>query len=104
MILSLVSADFATFVSSVNRVRWFRARAESKRWEEEVFILREEFKRAARAFKFLSEAWRNAGDAYAESSRGRLAYSRERSQMYSKMEAACKAEYSSVEGRDLDEA
>lgn len=72
------------------------------RWQEEVMILREEFKRIYRSFSTLSVAWCKAGDAYINISPGHVAYSRERAHMYGEMAKACKAAHFKVEGCELE--
>ena len=42
----------------VNRVRWYRAKADAKRWEEEVDILCAEMTRTYQMFKFLCNIWK----------------------------------------------
>ncbi|KAK7447453.1 hypothetical protein VKT23_014162 [Stygiomarasmius scandens] len=40
-----------------SKVRWFRARAELERWQEEVEILGEEFRRCIRGFEKMEDIW-----------------------------------------------
>lgn len=72
-----------------------------QRWDEEVIILREEFKRIHRSFTVLGEGWQKAGESFIDKSAGHIAYARERASMYCEMAAACKADFLRVEKRDL---
>jgi hypothetical protein len=40
-----------------DRVQWFRAQADMERWQEEVEILEEEFRRAIRGFEKMEQVW-----------------------------------------------
>ena len=68
-----------------------------ERWEEEVEILTEEFKRTYRTFIFLSKAWLHGEQSYTP---GKLAYAHERSTMYCAMAQHCKEIFYSIEGAD----
>ena len=86
----------------VDRVRWFRARADMKRWKEEVTILREEFKRTYRTFMFLSNTWSKSGMGFPESRPGYRIYAQERASVYLEMAKRCRSEFKSIEGKELD--
>ena len=80
---------------AVRRVRWFRAKAEMERYEEEVLILHQEIKRTQRTFTFLSNVWTSKAES--ESSRpGYSAFAYERADMYSRMASDCESEYAEV--------
>ena len=86
----------------VDRVRWFRARADMERWQEEVIILREEFKCTYRSFMFFSNAWRKAGLQFAESKVGYHAYALGRASIYLTLAVQCKEHFESIEKEVLD--
>jgi hypothetical protein len=44
-----------------DRVQWFRARAQMERWEEEVEIVEEEFRRTVRSFEKMASVWNELG-------------------------------------------
>ena len=86
----------------VDRVRWFRARADMERWQEEVIILREEFRRTYRTFMFFSNAWRKSGLQFAESKVGYHAYALGRASIYLASAVQCKEHFESIEKEVLD--
>ena len=86
----------------VDRVRWFRARADMERWQEEVIILREEFRRTYRTFMFFSYAWRKSGLQFAESKVGYHAYALGRASIYLALAVQCKEHFESIEKEVLD--
>ena len=80
---------------TVRHVRWFRAKAEMERYEEEVLILHQEIKRTQRTFIFLSNVWTSKVES--ESSRpGYSAFAYECADMYSRMVSDCESEYAEV--------
>ena len=78
---------------SANRVRWFRAKAELDRWNEEVCILEAEFARTARTFEFLSNAWAQSVKGPIGDKRGYSAFASERSDMYARMARNCSEKF-----------
>ena len=71
-------------------MRWFRAKADYERWEEEVLLLQEELKRTHRTFRFLSDAWINS-ISRDKCKRGYSEYAHERASMYTRMANECHA-------------
>lgn len=74
---------------AVNSVRWFRARADMQRWDEEEQLLREEFKRCYRTFRFLMYVWTKTTHTSLADKAGFLAYAHERADMYNSMAEDC---------------
>jgi hypothetical protein len=85
----------------VNRVRWFRARAEVERWEEEERILRKEFEFTYRSFQFLSSTWSKTASVRTDRYPGYVSYAHERADMYLQMAKDCAAAYEEVTGEAL---
>ena len=61
-------------------MQWHRARALAERWEEEVEIIEEEFRRAARGWNKMSEVWLKLGEHY--QSGGHRAYAMQKASAY----------------------
>jgi hypothetical protein len=80
---------------SVDRVRWFRARANRDRWREEVEILEEEFRSTYRSFTRMSEVWEQLATRCETSleGRGRRAYAYRQVLMYDEMARTCQGHY-----------
>jgi hypothetical protein len=85
----------------VNRVRWFRAKADVERWEEEERILRKEFEFTYHTFKFLSEAWIKTITTRSDAAPGYVAYAHERAEMFEKMANDCSAAFEQTTGEQL---
>ena len=73
-----------------------------ERWQEEVIILREEFKCTYRSFMFFSIAWRKAGLQFAESKVGYHAYALGHASIYLTLAVQCKEHFESIEKEVLD--
>jgi len=72
----------------VDRVKWFRDRAERDRWKEEIEILEEEFVRTEKSHTTMMETW----SALAEHRRGQPgwpAYANKQSEMYRELARDC---------------
>jgi hypothetical protein len=67
-----------------------------ERWAEEVRIIDVEFKRTARTFSFLGNAWTQAAKGSAEKP-GFAAYAYERAQMYASMARSCAEKYDKLQ-------
>ncbi|KAH9924500.1 uncharacterized protein B0H18DRAFT_877822 [Fomitopsis serialis] len=74
--------------SLVDRVQWFRARAEVKRVNEEINKLHAEFKRTILGFKNMSRAWEQVS-AKAGLSDGARAYALRKVNMFNKLSVQC---------------
>ncbi|THU78280.1 hypothetical protein K435DRAFT_583506, partial [Dendrothele bispora CBS 962.96] len=60
-------------------VRWFRCRAELERWQEEVEILGEEFRRSIHGFEKMAAVWAEVAETSENLSPGHVAYARKQS-------------------------
>ncbi|TFY52044.1 hypothetical protein EVJ58_g10233 [Rhodofomes roseus] len=85
----------------VDRVQWFRAKAEMTRANEEVNKLHAEFKRTILGFKNMSNAW-EAVSTQQMLSRGAQAYARKKADIFSKMSLQCANAFASTR-RDHEE-
>ncbi|KAH9836458.1 uncharacterized protein C8Q71DRAFT_707931, partial [Rhodofomes roseus] len=86
---------------AVDRVQWFRAKAEMTRANEEVNKLHAEFKRTILGFKNMSNAW-EAVSTQQMLSRGAQAYARKKADIFSKMSLQCANAFASTR-RDHEE-
>ncbi|TFY63889.1 hypothetical protein EVJ58_g2973, partial [Rhodofomes roseus] len=84
----------------VDRVQWFRAKAEMTRANEEVNKLHAEFKRTILGFKNMSKAWEAVSAK--DLSRGAQVYARKKADMFSKMSLQCANAFASTR-RDYQE-
>lgn len=81
---------------SVDRVRWFRARADMHRWQEDVELIEAEFRRTIRSFENLASIWdKLAGKDKRE---GYRAYGYRQSSMYTRMAKESRAKYEAAGG------
>jgi DNA-binding GntR family transcriptional regulator len=78
----------------VDRVKWFRDRADRDRFREEVQILDAEFKRTIISFSRMSHVWNEL--AIKASSPGSAAYARKKAIMYRGLEEDCAQAYAAV--------
>jgi hypothetical protein len=76
----------------VDRVKWFRDRADRDRFREEVEILEAEFERTMTSFNRLSDVWTQL--ASSATGPGRAAYAWRKAVMYQGLEQECKQAYS----------
>ncbi|KAH9928328.1 uncharacterized protein B0H18DRAFT_857014, partial [Fomitopsis serialis] len=79
----------------VDRVQWFRARAEMERANEEVNKLHAEFKRTILGFKNMSNAWESVSTK-ATLSEGARVYARKKADMFSKLSLQCASTFAST--------
>jgi hypothetical protein len=84
-------------VTIADRVQWFRARAQAQRWEEEVEILEEEFRRTIRSFERMAEVWRLLAKA-PDMATGYSAYAFKHTQMFSEMAEDCRGKFAAQGG------
>ena len=96
----IITMFFILINTLVNRVRWYRAKADAKRWEEEVDILHAEMTRTYQMFKFLCNIWKQAGNAHGVPKRGYLEFALEHSYMYEKLAKDTNNNIISVDGPD----
>ncbi|EPS97783.1 hypothetical protein FOMPIDRAFT_1127848 [Fomitopsis schrenkii] len=76
----------------VDRVQWFRARADMTRVKEEINKLHAEFKRACLGFESMAVSW-DACTASSDLSDGAKAYAKKKADMYRKLGSQCAAAF-----------
>ena len=86
---------FATIV--VDRVQWFRDRAQMQRWEEEVEILEEEFRRTIRSFDRMAEVWTQLANT-PNTAMGYAPYAFRHAQGYHDMAEDCRTKFKAAGG------
>ena len=90
-----------TDITKVDRIQWFRARADMWRVQEEVNKLHAEFKRAILGFKNMALSWEVvAGKTVL--SEGARAYARRKANMFEKLSTQC-ADVFAKTRKDLEE-
>lgn len=78
----------------MNRVKWFRDRAERDHLRDEVDICHAEFDRTVISHERMSDVWRQLGST--ESCPGAVAYARKKAGMYIDLAETCQAVYTST--------
>ncbi|KAF8963731.1 hypothetical protein BDZ97DRAFT_1661232 [Flammula alnicola] len=111
----LNAVEKAEFLKEIEKVQWFRARADMERWIEEVELLEEEFRRFIRGCQKLQEIWTSlslsVNDRYTylprsisgtsatpKPSPGHCAYALQKADMYSKMASTAQNKFKTVGG------
>ncbi|KAK7024355.1 hypothetical protein VNI00_016409 [Paramarasmius palmivorus] len=79
---SLSEIERSDFAIDRDRVQWFRSRADMQRWQEEVEILSEEFRRAVRGFVTMADAWHKVAAISHELGPGYVAYAKRQAYVY----------------------
>ncbi|KAJ8087597.1 hypothetical protein PM082_006430 [Marasmius tenuissimus] len=69
----------------LQRVPWFRAKADAQRWIEEVEILEEEFRRMIAGCNKMGEVWQRAAEGTEGRGSGHIAYAHQKSDMFRRM-------------------
>ncbi|KAL0058117.1 hypothetical protein AAF712_015211 [Marasmius tenuissimus] len=69
----------------LERVPWFRARADVQRWVEEVELLEEEFRRMISGCEKMSVVWESAAKTPGQKNGGYVAYAYQKSVMFDRM-------------------
>lgn len=87
--------------SIVDRVQWFRARADMSRVKEEINKLHAEFKRTRLGFDNMAQAW-DVRTGAAELSEGAKAYAKKKASMFRTLASNCAAAFAKVR-RDPEE-
>ena len=75
----------------VDRVKWFRDRADRNRFREEVDILEAEFERTTLSHRRMAEVWTQLADTPTHP--GSAAYAHKKVAMYSQLQNNCKSAY-----------
>ncbi|TDL13796.1 hypothetical protein BD410DRAFT_846611 [Rickenella mellea] len=94
---NLSETEQAEWDLDAERVRWFREKADRDRWQEEVDILEEEFRRTIRSFQKMSATWDKLADQNSEKG-GYVAYARRQAAMFKKMEVDCSNRFTKAAG------
>ena len=81
----------------VDRVQWFRDRAQMQCWEEEVEILEEEFCRTIRSFDRMAEMWTQLANTPI-TAMGYAPYTFRHAQMYHDMAEDCRRKFKAAGG------
>lgn len=86
-----------------DRVQWFRAQADMERWQEEVEILEEEFRRAIRGFEKMEQVWSSLAMSEGSKSdfdprvaKGKMAYGKKKAAMYGEMAKEARMVFHSI--------
>jgi hypothetical protein len=78
--------DFIDVLSPADRVQWFRAEAEMRRWQEQVELKLAELLRTSRSFRKLQEIWTKLSQHVDP---GYAAYAKQKAAMYGRMARSC---------------
>jgi hypothetical protein len=89
---------FISYTALVDRVKWFRERADRDRFREEVQILEAEFERAIISFRRMSDVWTQLTSKVATP--GSAAYAHRKAIMYRGLEEDCVQAYTAVRKKD----
>ncbi|KIJ23837.1 hypothetical protein M422DRAFT_195437 [Sphaerobolus stellatus SS14] len=81
---SLPVSQRTEWENEFDRVRWFRAKANKDRWEEEIDILEEEFQRTKRSFARMEQVWKALAHVCDDTAEGwgKRAYAHQQVGMY----------------------
>jgi hypothetical protein len=86
-------------VESVTRVNWLRAKARSKRWEEEVLILKHEMIWTKLWFEHQKRIWEERIERATEASKlGHRAYAAKQARIWSQFLEHAKTQFGSIDG------
>ena len=88
---------FLTYITVVDRVKWFRDRADRERFREEVEILEAEFERTITSFNRMSDIWTQLASGV--TGPGSAAYAQRKAVMYQGLVEECEQAYSVVQKR-----
>ncbi|KDR78511.1 hypothetical protein GALMADRAFT_209005 [Galerina marginata CBS 339.88] len=102
-------AEREGFLEDADRVQWFRARADMERWQEEVEILAQEFRRTIRGFDKMAHVWSSLAisPAPVECSHnlvdhgvehGKMAYGKKKAAMFRRMANDARVAFESIGG------
>lgn len=79
-----------------DRIQWFRAEAEWRRWLEQIEIKHAEFMRCIKSFEKMKQVWTSLAEYHSDDSRpGHVAYARQKAAMYGRMQQECTTRYNS---------
>jgi hypothetical protein len=75
-----------THFTSGNRVQWFRAEADMRRWQEQIEQKLAEFLRCIRSFGKMKDGWTKLAFSQSPDLPGHVAYAKKTADMYARME------------------
>jgi hypothetical protein len=84
-----------------NRVQWFRAEAEMRRWQEQAEQKLIEFLRCMTTFATMSDVWTSLSNMQPDNSPGHVAYARKTAAMYARMEKDCEKRFDDAGYKEL---
>ena len=82
----------------MDRVQWFRVRAQMERWEEEVEIVEEEFRRTVRAYEATGRMWSELGEKSRTKGKGYVAYALQKASMFEEMATDAREKFEAAGG------
>ncbi|KAH9486111.1 hypothetical protein JR316_0000175 [Psilocybe cubensis] len=88
-LVNLTPEDIEAWSDESDRVKWFRAEAEMRRWQEENEINQAQFLRCIRSFHVMSKHWTQLAKMNATDP-GRVAYAKKMSARFSRLESDAK--------------
>ncbi|KAJ7732066.1 hypothetical protein DFH07DRAFT_755417 [Mycena maculata] len=94
---NLSEAEQAEYVLDSAQVQWHRARADMERWQEEVEILAQEFRRAIQGFNKMGTVWTALAHDHEEEP-GKKAYALKVASMYQEMGKDAQEKFAKVGG------
>ncbi|KAF9555033.1 hypothetical protein CPC08DRAFT_726717 [Agrocybe pediades] len=108
------SGAYLLNVTAVEKVQWFRARADMERWIEEIDLLEEELRRLERACHRMADVWKEMSTtvnpkykytdpihSLRDISNGHIAYALQKSKMYEEMGVRAKRSLLNAGGQYL---
>jgi len=88
---TLIKLNFDAY--PVDRVKWFRERADRNRFREEVDILEAEFERTTLSHMRMTKVWTQLADRYTPTHPGSAAYAHKKAHMYLELAKECSEAY-----------
>ena len=77
-------------------MQWFRDRAQMLRWQEEIEIIEEEFRRTIRTYEHMADLWTTLATSHDVG--GYSAYAFKQAHMYCQMASDCHTKFTAVGG------
>ncbi|KAJ8509466.1 hypothetical protein ONZ45_g8368 [Pleurotus djamor] len=96
----LSSEERGAFDEDAMKVRWFRAKADMWRWQEELEILEAEFQRTIRGFERMAEVWEllSESEKQKKAGPGAVAYAKKKVATYQTLASKAHEQYKDVGG------
>jgi hypothetical protein len=100
LVIGLISANDAVY-----RVNWFRAKARSDRWGEELKIVKKEMEWTMNWFEWQTEEWKKRGDKTCrEGMRGHTCYAEKQQVLWQAMWKQAHSAFVNVMGLQLQQS